>query len=145
MNEPRSEHDEIERLLRKAHLPGPSSQLHDRVIAAARQVWNRKPAEVPWQVPMRRLAISVAATFLIISAANHFSNRVTSQAQSYTGPVESARSASDNSFDAWVEDPPYRYRYGSIQPDHHLLDGEVIRNRTESLRRMLDEMHHNGT
>ena len=145
MNELKSEQDTIERLLRKAHLPEPSSQLHDRVTGVARQTWDRKPAEVPWQVPVRRLAISVAATFLVISAANHFSNRVTSQAQSYTGPVESVRSTSETSLDAWVEEAPYRYRLGFIQPDRTLLDSQAIRNRTKSLRRILDEMNHNGT
>ena len=145
MNKPRSEHERIERLLRKAHLPEPSSQLHDHVTVAAREAWNQEPAEVPWQVPVRRLAISVAAMFLVISAANHFSNRVTQQAQSYASPIESVRSTAETSLDAWVEEAPYRYRLGSIQPDRPLLNSQAIRNRTESLRQMLDEMNHNGT
>jgi len=145
MNAPNQEHERIEHLLKQAKLPEPSAQLHDRVTTATRQAWNQEPAEVPWQVPVRRLAISAAATFLVISAANHFSNHVTNQVQSYTGPAESVRSTSDNPLGAWVEDPPYRYRLGSTRPYRHLLDGEAVRNRMENLRQILDEMNHNGT
>ena len=147
MNETNAEHERIERLLKKAHLPQPSSQLHDRVATAAGQAWDQEPTDVPWQIPLRRLALSAAAACLVASAANHLSDRVTSRARSYAAPASSVaqvRDASDDSFGAWVEDLPYRYRLGSIRPYRRLIDSQVVRDRMETLNRMLDAMNHNG-
>lgn len=143
MNEPRSEHDRIERLLKQARLPEPSPQLHDRVTAAAKQAWDQEPAEVPWQIPLRRLVLAAAAAFVIISVANHLSDRVTSPNRSYTGPVRSVRNANDDILGAWGEDAPYRW--GTIRPGRKLVNGQAVRDRIKNLHQMLDEMNHNGT
>jgi len=73
MNENHDENERIERILSQVHLPAPPDELKNRVIGAARKVWERPPANIPWQVPIRRLALSAAAAILIVSLANHLS------------------------------------------------------------------------
>jgi len=70
------ENNEIERLLRRAKLPEPSAELKERVTHAARKAWNEAAPDVPWQIPIRRLAISAAAAVLMISLANYYADRV---------------------------------------------------------------------
>ena len=138
MNEQESQNAKIERLLKRAHLPEPSSRLHDQIMTAARQAWSRMPADVPWQIPLRRLALSTAATFLIVATANHLGNRAATRIRPDDGAASPA---------IWVrdanEDAPYRWsipRFG-----RHPVNSQVIRERMESLNRMLETVNHNGT
>ncbi len=138
MNKPELQNEEIERLLKRAHLPEPSSRLHDQVVAAARQAWSRMPADIPWQIPLRRLALSAVATLLIVSAANHLGNRVLPRMRPYssaTGPVTWVRDAS--------EDTPYRW--STPRFSRRPVNGQMIRERMENLNRMLEAINHNGT
>ena len=135
---------DIERLLGHARFAAPSSQLHDRVTTAARQAWNRSPVELPWYVPLRRLALSAAATFLIASGANHFVNRITPLKQPYAtsaGPVTRVGNANEDSSVTWSTNT--LGRLSSLRLSRP-LDPEAIRRRTETLRRLLDEAGHNG-
>ena len=68
--------EEIEQLLRKARLAEPPEELKTRIVGAARETWGRVPADIPWRVPFRHLAVSAAAAVLIVSAANYFSMRM---------------------------------------------------------------------
>ena len=74
MNETNGENERIERILGQVHLPGPSDALRTRVTGSTRQVWGQAPTDIPWQVPLRRLALSAAAAVVIVSLANHFSD-----------------------------------------------------------------------
>lgn len=73
MNETHDESKRIERILSQVHLPAPPDDLKNRVIGAAREAWERPPADIPWQVPIRRLALSAVAAILIVSLTNHLS------------------------------------------------------------------------
>jgi len=72
MSETGRENHEIERFLRRAKLAEPSAELKERVTRAARQAWDQTAQDVPWQVPIRRLALSAAAAVLMISLANYY-------------------------------------------------------------------------
>ncbi len=74
MNEINGENERIERILGQVHLPGPSDALKNRVTGSAREAWGQAPTDIPWQVPLRRLALSAAAAVIIVSLANHFSH-----------------------------------------------------------------------
>ncbi len=74
MNETNGEHERIERILKQVHSPEPSDELRDRVTTSAREAWGQTPTDIPWQVPLRRLALSAAAAVVIVSLANHFSD-----------------------------------------------------------------------
>lgn len=62
-------HEEIERLLQQARPVGLSATARDRITTAAAMAWREGPANIPWQIPVRRLAISAIAAVLVISAA----------------------------------------------------------------------------
>lgn len=68
------QYDKAERLLRRARPLEPSDELRERVMHAARKAWKETPAEVPWQIPLRRLALSAAAAIVIVSSSNYFSS-----------------------------------------------------------------------
>ena len=66
-------YEKIEHLLKQARPVAPTPQLKDRVTSAAGKRWSRSPSEIPWQVPLRRLAISAAAGVLVVLMADSFS------------------------------------------------------------------------
>lgn len=65
--------DEIEHCLKQARLAEPSAELKTRIVGSARETWTKAPADIPWRIPLRHLAISAAAAVLIVSSANYFS------------------------------------------------------------------------
>jgi hypothetical protein len=65
--------DEIEQCLKHARLVEPPAELQARIVGSARETWRQAPAESPWRIPLRHLAISAAAAVLIVSSANYFS------------------------------------------------------------------------
>lgn len=68
------QHSKIEQFLKRARPPEPSAQLREQVIGAAKKAWKEAPVEIPWQIPLRRLAMSAAAAIVIVSSTNHFSS-----------------------------------------------------------------------
>jgi len=93
MNEISRENHEIERLLRRAKLPEPSAEIKERVTSAARKAWDGAAPDVPWQVPIRRLAVSAAAAVFIVSLANYCGDHAIARRQS-------------RGFAAAMEEPP---------------------------------------
>ena len=65
--------DEIEQRLKQARLAEPSAELRARIVGSARETWGKAPADIPWRIPLRHLAISAAAAVVIVSSANYFS------------------------------------------------------------------------
>ena len=65
--------DEIERCLKRARPAEPSAELKARIVGSARETWSKAPADIPWRIPLRHLAVSAAAAVLIVSSANYFS------------------------------------------------------------------------
>ncbi|GAF94642.1 unnamed protein product, partial [marine sediment metagenome] len=74
MNEKDTGNDQLEHLLRKAHIPEPSTLLKERITTEARKAWNQTSLELPWQIPVKRLVASAAAAMFVISIANYFSD-----------------------------------------------------------------------
>jgi hypothetical protein len=65
--------DEIEQGLKQGRLAEPSAELRARIVGSARETWRQAPADIPWRIPLRHLAIWAAAAVLIVSCANYFS------------------------------------------------------------------------
>jgi hypothetical protein len=65
--------EEIEQRLNQARLAEPSAVLKARIVGSARETWSKAPADIPWRIPLRHLAVSAAAAVLIVSSANYFS------------------------------------------------------------------------
>ena len=77
-----------EHRLQRFRLPTPSPELRARVLAAARQEWN-KPAPVSaWQV-LRRPLLAIAASLVIAAAGGWANHRLVSPVVAAAGPAPS--------------------------------------------------------
>jgi len=135
MNEIDREDNEIERLLRRAKLPEPSAELEERVTSAARQAWNEAAPDVPWQIPIRRLAISAAAAMLMVSLANYCADHVPAGRQSYEFAASIAETPE---LDDWLQMPGSSLvRHLTNKPSAR--SPATLREHMEKVRQILDE------
>jgi hypothetical protein len=143
MNEKDMENDKIENLLRRARPSEPSPLLKERITAEARKAWNRTTVEIPWQIPIRRLVASAAAAVLIISIANFSSDQALEKWNS--GDVLATK---EQPLDFEIlPDMPYRpfVRHTvSINRRPSINNASALRDYTERLRQVLNEMQQNG-
>jgi len=143
MNEKDLENDKIEHLLRRAHPSEPSPLLKERITTEAKKVWNQTSLEMPWQIPIRRLVASAAAAVLIISIANFSSDHTLER----WAPGE-VRITKEQPPDLKIlSDMPYRpfvRHMVSVNRRPSLTDASALRNYTERVRQVLNEMQQNG-
>jgi len=135
MNEMDRENNEIERLLRQAKLPKPSAELEERVTSAARQAWDQAASDVPWQIPVRRVAISAAAAVLMISFANYWADRVPAGRPTHEFVASTVETPE---LDDWLQMPCDRLvRHLTNRPP--AFTSATLRKHMEKVRRVLDE------
>ncbi len=135
MNEMSRENNEIERLLRLARLPEPPAELKERVTGAAKKAWNEAAPDVPWQIPIRRLAMSAAAAVLMISLANYYGDCVLAGRQSFgfAATIEQAPELDD-----WLQVPrSLLVRHLTNKPS--ACSPATLREYMEKVRQILDE------
>jgi len=144
MNENHSDYEQLERLMKRAHMPEPLDQLKQRITAEAGEVWQQTATEVPWQVPVKRLLGSAAAAVLIISLSNilydHAPSRFSSGTQS-----DSIQRLAD--LDARPEMPhsPLVKRLVSSERSSPVSDVTAWRNYLETMRQVLGEPEQHGS
>jgi hypothetical protein len=109
MNDRNEERREVERLLEMMRLAEPSAALRERAVAAAKEAWDEEPAQAPWWIGFRRLAISAAAAALIVSCSRYFSDL--SVAKWQAGRPFAAVVAQNG---GGVSDPPYNAFVGHV-------------------------------
>lgn len=143
MNQKNIENDKIEHLLRRAHPSEPSPLLKERITTEARKAWTQTSLEMPWQIPVKRLASSVAAAVLIISIANFSSEHTLEKWR--PGDV---RATKEQPLDLEIlSDMPYRpfvRHLVSVNRRPSMTDASSLRNYTERVRQILNEMQQNG-
>ena len=76
MSEADSRNSDMEHLLRQVRPAGPSEELRERVLSAARNAWIADVRPALWRVVLRRTALSTAAAVLIAALANIWSSAV---------------------------------------------------------------------
>jgi hypothetical protein len=138
-NDTSDEH--LEGLLRKARLPEPSPQLKDRITADAKKAWTQAaPDDVPWQRPVRRLAVSAAAAVLVVWLANYSSDYALGRRTTRGAPVP-GRVSDQNDIGSLPEIPygPFVKRLVSVQTQSSGFDASALNDRTETFRRILEE------
>ncbi|MBN2593706.1 MAG: hypothetical protein JXA81_09385 [Sedimentisphaerales bacterium] len=143
MNEKDIESKQIEELLRKAHLPGPSPQLHERITIAAKNAWNQTETELSWLVPFGRLVASAAASILIIWLADYTSNCSLGQWSSGLARTVNRQPAEIEA----LPEIPYGPFVRSLVSDNRrssMIDASALNNHVESLWHILDETLQNG-
>jgi hypothetical protein len=138
MNENDVENKQIEALLRKAHLPEPSPQLHERITAAAKRAWNQTPPELTWLIPFKRLVASAAAAIVIIWLANYSSDCALAQWQSEKFP---AITEQPSGLESLLDIPygPFVRRLVSVNRWSSVIDASALNDHAEALRHILDE------
>jgi hypothetical protein len=143
MNEKNLENDRIENLLRRAHPSEPSPLLKERIITEARKAWNQTTVEMPWQIPIRRLAVSAAAAVLIISITNFSNDRALKGW--YPRDIRTTREQIPKH--EILPDMPYRpfVRHTvSVNRKPSITNASALRDYTERVRQVLNEMQQNG-
>jgi hypothetical protein len=136
------ENDKIEHLLKRAHIPEPSPLLKERITTEAKKVWNQTSAEIPWQIPIRRLVASVAAAVLVISITNFSNDRVLKNWR----PRDIRATKEQLPKPEVLPDMPHRpfARYTvSVNRKPSIPDNSALRNYTERVRQVLNEMQQN--
>ncbi|UCD52223.1 MAG: hypothetical protein JSW27_06200 [Phycisphaerales bacterium] len=144
MNASNPEHERIERLLRRAHLPEPSAQLKDRVTQATRQAWDQASKDVPWRIPLRRLALSAAATVAVVALANHLGKVPGPRAHPHDPVARSVPNAEVEELAETVYSPARR-RLTTNGHRSSTVDGATLRERIENIRAVLDDLNNDGT
>jgi len=144
MNEKDLENDKIEHLLRRAHIPEPSPLLKERITTEARKAWNQTSLELPWQIPVKRLVASAAAAMLVISIANYFSDLTLAHWWSGSVPITRLQ---PSDLDVLPEMPyrPFVRHLVLVNRKPSIIDASALRDYTERLQQVLNEMQQNGT
>jgi hypothetical protein len=143
MNEKDIENDKIEHLLRKVHIPEPSPLLKERITTEAKKAWNQTSLEMPWQIPVRRLAASAAAAVLIISITNFSSNQALEK-WSHGDIMATREQPPDLEI---LQDMPYRpfvRHMISINRKPSITNASALRDYTERVHQVLNDMQQNG-
>jgi hypothetical protein len=142
MNAKDAENKQLEELLKKAYLSGPSLQLKHQIIIGAKKAWNQTGVELSWLVPFRRLVASAAAAIIIIWLANYYSDCALAQWQSDKFPSVTKQSPG---LESLLEIP-----YGSfvrsmvsINRRPSPIDTSALSDHAEALRHILDEAQQN--
>ncbi len=144
MNEKDLENDKLEHLLRKAHIPEPSPLLKEQITTEARKVWNQTSLEMPWQIPVKRLVASAAAAMFVISIANYFSDLTLAHWWSWSVPITRLQ---PSDLDVLPEMPyrPFVRHLVLVNRKPSIIDASALRDYTERLQQVLNEMQQNGT
>jgi hypothetical protein len=121
MNEPLEPENRLAHDLSQMRLAPPSADLREQVLDAARKAWDdtTTSAELPWRLPVLRLAGCVAAATLLIVLANLTDRYSATNRQLRTLRVtHTVTDLEQNAYpqlSAWPADRPYRSRRGASQ------------------------------
>ena len=138
MKDDHRENEQIESLLTKAHMTEPSPQLKQRITAEARKVWDQTSADSPWQIPLRRLAVSAAAAVFIVWLANSYSDYTLARWRSDSPSTARVQPAV---LDTLPEMPygPFARHLAAVDRRASVIDASALSNYAETVRKLLDE------
>lgn len=131
-------YEKLEHLLKQARPVAPTPQLKVRVTSAAGKAWGRATLEVPWQVPLRRLAVSAAAAVLVVSLAKAFSNCIAPGWHHTESPATRSESIDLNDLSLTGYDAYVRHLTASTCRSSG-ASGLTLRDHMERVREMLKE------
>ena len=137
-----SQNEKLEKLLSKAHLPEPATELKYRITAEAAKAWNQTLSELPWQTPVRRLIVSAAAAVLIIWLANSSSDYALARWRSGRHQVAHQQLLDLDT----LPEIPYRHLVRGLVSTNcipSITGASSLRSYTETVRHVLDEMKKN--
>ncbi len=139
-NDKDNQYEQIENLLGKAHLSGPSSELKDRINVETTRLWNQSSVEVPWQIPIRRLVASVAAAVFVIWLANVTSDYSVARWKT-SGSSEMRQQLPELEI---LSEISYVKHLTSISRGFPATDASGLHHYIEMVRKLLDEAPQDG-
>lgn len=144
MNEKDNKNKQIEELLRKAHIPGPSTELKERITAETAKAWKQTSLELPWQIPVRRLIVSAAAAVIIVWLTNSFFDYSPVRWRSGGSQITNQQPSDTDALQELLYSPLARHL---VSNDRKLsiTDTSVLLNYTEAVRSILSESQQNGS
>jgi hypothetical protein len=128
--------DEIEQRLKQARLAEPSDEFKARVLGSARETWAKAPADIPWRIPLRHLAISAAAAVLIVSSANYFSTAAVAPWQASRPVTIRMEAANSEDMPEMPYSPFVRHLIATSGAPAH--DASVLLDYFQNVRKTLD-------
>jgi hypothetical protein len=143
MNEKDAQNEQIESILRKAHLPGPSPELKERITASAKKAWHQSLPELPWLIPFGRLAASAAAAILIIWLANSSSDYTLARWRPGGLPVLHQQPPDLDILTETLYGSLVRHLVSSGRKPS-MKDASALRSHAETVLRILDEARQSG-
>lgn len=143
MNRDNEEHAEIERLLKQVRPLEPSSELKARVVRTAGEAWLKASAGVPWQIPIRRLALSALAATVLISLANLYGDRAS--AHHSPAPTPITERVELHNFDVMMAPDPSSIRYTVTTARSARPDASALVDYLARVRDALDETERDET
>jgi len=143
MNEKNTENKQLENLLRKAHLPEPSSKLKERITTEAKKTWLQTSSELSWQIPVRRLIVSAAAAVFIIWLTNSTSDYALIRWQSGGHKVVHKQPLDFDELPELSYSPLAKHLV-SVGRKPSITEASALRNYTEKMLLILDEGQQNG-
>lgn len=144
MNEKDAKNKQIEELLLKTRLSGPSSELKERITAEAAKVWKQTSLELPWQVPVRRLVVSAAAAVIIVWLTNSFFDFSPAQWRSGGSQITNQQPSDTDALQELLYSPLARHLVSNDRISS-ITDASALLNYTEAVRSILSESQQNGS
>jgi len=143
MNDKDTQNEQLESILRRAHVPEPSPELKERITSEATKAWNQTSPELPWQIPVRRLLVSAAAAVFVIWLANCSSDYALARWQSGGLPVAHQKPLDLDELPEIHYGPLARHLVSTGRKPS-ITNASALRNHAETVLRILNEAQQNG-
>ncbi|MHC4167204.1 MAG: hypothetical protein ACYSWQ_09635 [Planctomycetota bacterium] len=144
MKDRRFENEQLEDLLRRAHLPAASAELKQRVTAEARRTLKQTSGEVSWRIPIRRLTAAAAAAALIVGLADYFSDRAVDR---WRSGESFAVELLPGEFETLPEIAygPFARHLATVSRKASEISASALRDHIETVHRAVDESQQDRT
>jgi len=143
MNDKDTQNEQLESILRRAHLPEPSPGLKTRITTEATKAWNQTSQEISWQIPVRRLIASAAAAVFVIWLANCSSDYALARWQSGDLPVAHQKPSDLDALPEISYSPLARHLVSASRKPS-ITDASALRSYAERMHLILNEAQQNG-
>lgn len=143
MNDKDTQNEKLERILKRVHMPAPSSELKKRITAEASKAWNQTSPELSWQIPVRRLFVSAAAAVFVIWLTNYSSDYALTHWQPVGLEVAHQQPPDLDTLPEMPYSPLARHLVSTGRKPS-ITDASVLRNYTETMQLILNEAQQNG-
>jgi len=143
MNNKNTQNEQLESILRRAHVPEPSPELKEQITAEAKKAWNQTSPQLSWQIPVRRLIVSAAAAVFVIWLTNCSSDYAVARWRSGVPQVAHKQPLDLDALPELSLSPIARHFVSSSRKPS-ITEASALRSYAERMLLILDEAQQNG-